>query len=108
MVTVSANTPKHAPRAVLVDSQQTSREPTQIEQCDPAMSVQAWHGRRPSHAPVSVSRRVVQMTPRCLARFQSFPDWYELPDSKSLACRIIGNAVPPLLMKKCISHWSRA
>lgn len=52
-----------------------------------------------------MGRRVVQMTPRCLARFQSFPDWYDLPDSKSLACRIIGNAVPPLLMKKCISHW---
>jgi len=52
-----------------------------------------------------MGRRVVQMTPRALARFQTFPDEYELPDSKSLACRIIGNAVPPLLMQKCISHW---
>jgi len=52
-----------------------------------------------------VTRRVVQMTPRALARFQTFPDWYELPDSKSLACRIIGNAVPPLLMQKCLSYW---
>jgi len=52
-----------------------------------------------------VDRCVVQMTPRCLARFQSFPDWYELPDSKSLACRIIGNAVPPLAAKKWVEHW---
>jgi len=52
-----------------------------------------------------VTRRVVQMTPRCLARFQSFPDDYELPDSKSLACRIIGNAVPPLAMKKWVEAW---
>jgi DNA (cytosine-5)-methyltransferase 1 len=52
-----------------------------------------------------MGRRVVQMTPRALARFQSFPDSYDLPDPKSLACRIIGNAVPPLLMKKGISHW---
>ena len=46
--------------------------------------------------------RVVQMTPRALARFQSIPDWYELPESKTLACRIIGNACPPLLMQRVL------
>lgn len=35
-----------------------------------------------------------------LARFQSFPDCYELPDSKSLACRGIGNAVPVLFARR--------
>lgn len=44
--------------------------------------------------------RVVSMTPRALARFQAIPDWYELPDSKTLAARGIGNAVPPLLMQR--------
>jgi site-specific DNA-cytosine methylase len=44
--------------------------------------------------------RVVKMTPRALARFQSFPDWYELPARNALACKIIGNAVPPLLMRR--------
>lgn len=48
--------------------------------------------------------RVVQMTPRALARFQSFPDWYELPDKKTLACKVIGNAVPPLLYLNVIKH----
>ena len=43
--------------------------------------------------------RVVKMTPRALARFQSFPDWYQLPGNISLACKIIGNAVPPLMYK---------
>ncbi len=43
--------------------------------------------------------RVVSMTPRALARFQSFPDWYALPESKTLACLGIGNAVPPRLME---------
>lgn len=41
--------------------------------------------------------RVVSMTPRALARFQSFPDSYLLPDNKTLAGKIIGNAVPPKL-----------
>lgn len=39
--------------------------------------------------------RVVKMTPRALARFQSFPDWYKLPEKPALACKGIGNAVPP-------------
>lgn len=39
--------------------------------------------------------RVVLMTPRALARFQDFPDWFQLPDNRALACRGIGNALPP-------------
>jgi len=46
------------------------------------------------------SGRVVKMTPRALARFQSFPDWYKLPDKNSLAVKVIGNAVPPLLYQQ--------
>ena len=46
------------------------------------------------------SGRVVKMTPRALARFQSFPDWYELPGSSRLAVKGIGNAVPPLFAEK--------
>lgn len=44
--------------------------------------------------------RVVKMTPRALARFQSVPDWYELPGRASLACTVIGNGVPCLLMQR--------
>jgi len=47
--------------------------------------------------------RVVAMTPRCLARFQSFPDSYELSGNKSLDAKGIGNAVPPLLYQKIIT-----
>ena len=46
--------------------------------------------------------RVVSMTTRALARFQSFPDDYILPDKKTLAAKVIGNAVPPLLYQKII------
>ncbi|MEE9365492.1 MAG: DNA cytosine methyltransferase [Dehalococcoidales bacterium] len=44
--------------------------------------------------------KVVKMTPRCLARFQSFPDSYVLPRNNALACRVIGNACPPLMMQR--------
>ena len=51
--------------------------------------------------------RVVQMTPRALARFQSFPDSYILPDNKVLACKVIGRAGPPLLFQKLIAQLLR-
>lgn len=47
-----------------------------------------------------VAGRVVQMTTRCLARFQSFPDSYRLSGNRNLDCRGIGNAVPPLFMQR--------
>ena len=48
--------------------------------------------------------RVVTMTPRCLARFQSFPDSYRLPGSSTLAAKILGNAVPPLLYQEIVGQ----
>lgn len=44
--------------------------------------------------------RVVSMTPRALARFQSVPDWYELPTNKRLACTVLGNGVPCLMIQR--------
>ncbi len=36
------------------------------------------------------------------ARFQTLPDWYQLPTSNVLAGKIIGNGVPRLLMQRVI------
>ena len=44
--------------------------------------------------------RVVRLTPRALARFQSVPDSYQLPARAALACRTIGNAVPCLVAQR--------
>lgn len=58
---------------------------------------------RVGNAPrASINGRVVKMIPRCLARFQSFPDSYALPESARLATTGIGNAVPPLLMQRVL------
>ena len=60
----------------------------------------------PRHQPPNgfVGGRVVQMTTRCLARFQSFPDWYKLPDNNKVGSRVVGNAVPPLFAQKFYRH----
>lgn len=46
---------------------------------------------------VSRDGRWLRSAPRAWARWQSIPDWYALPDDPLLACRIIGNSVPPRL-----------
>ena len=45
---------------------------------------------------------VVAMTPRALARFMSLPDSYNLPDSRTLASKIIGNGFPTLMAQRII------
>jgi DNA (cytosine-5)-methyltransferase 1 len=40
-----------------------------------------------------------RLTPRMVARIQSFPDDWEFVGGKTIACRQIGNAFPPLVAK---------
>ena len=73
---------------------------------EPAFTVTAqnkgdWRGRL---AP----GRIVQMTPRALARFQSFPDFYRLSGHRRLDCKIVGMAVPPLLYEKLVGQLTRS
>lgn len=46
--------------------------------------------------------KTVRTTPRALARFMSLSDDYKLPESENLACTIIGNGIPPLVLSKLI------
>lgn len=101
------------PCAVQVSSERTARQKavlvagllnsesttlTQRDGGEPAFTVTTSHNQRDARA--CPCARVVQMTTRCLARFQSVPDAYELPAKRELAARVIGNMVPPLLMQR--------
>lgn len=90
-------------KAVLIDGDSGSvadGTPTLRSATEPAMTIRS--ERIPPHRAQFANGRVVSMTPRALARFQSFPDWYELPEKRSLAAYGIGNAVPPLLYQRII------
>jgi DNA (cytosine-5)-methyltransferase 1 len=94
--TVTVYSGKHpAPRAVLVNESSSF----EMRAADEPSAAQVASERNAKQKAV-LPGRVVSMTPRCLARFQSFPDWYQLPDSRKLATRGIGNAVPSLLMQR--------
>jgi DNA-cytosine methyltransferase len=93
---------RQAVRAFVIDGQ-NARDgrltfSPEVSLCTPSRINQKLSGAKLSQG------RVVAMTPQALARFQSIPDSYELPEKTSLACRIIGNAVAPLLMEKIIKE----
>lgn len=95
--------PSLSPRAFIVDDQNGAQGKTDEargltirEAADPMFTLKAHHSKQPARAWLDEGR-VVKMTPRALARFQSIPDSYQLPDVAKVSARVIGNAVPPLL-----------
>lgn len=92
-----SHAPGPRPRAFLVSDQRSNngvsvgvREggtPSLTVDTRPAAKTRAWLEQG----------RIVAMTPRALARFQSVPDSYLLPESRTLACTVIGNGVPSKL-----------
>lgn len=102
--TMTASVGKRPLRALLMDAGNVHRNgQKKYRSCDePTKAITASdQGHR-----AYTNGRVVKMTPRALARFQSFPDTYQLPENNSLACRIIGNAVPPLFAQR-LGEWLR-
>lgn len=80
------------PRALLVRPDNTSQKKRTTDKADPIFTVTVYSPKHP--APLAYTGyRIVKLTPRCLARFQGFPDDYELPVVATHAARIIGNAV---------------
>lgn len=104
MQTVSATHGAGKYRAYLVDSRNTNQEYGKLHRTGDEPAITVTVNDRPSHMPRAWldSGRVVAMTPRALARFQSFPDSYRLPDNRTLAARGIGNALPPLVYRRIL------
>ncbi len=106
--TITASQNKRTVRAFIVDGANThgdGRPITTREDGEPMFTVSAQSlTKNPIRA--AVPGRVVRMTPRALARFQAIPDDYVLPDSDTLAVRIIGNAVPPLFARQLLKSFT--
>ena len=86
-------------RAFITDGRNASRDSTIRRDGEAMFTVTADALRRPASDPKAWlgTGRVVAMTPRALARFQSFLDTFILPPKRTLASKVIGNAVPPKL-----------
>lgn len=97
-LTVTANSNQRDVRAYLVDGANThgvTRAPTTRSESEPSFTVLTSSEGRVNHRGLLEGGRVVRITPQALARFQGISDDYALPDDRTLACRIIGNACCP-------------
>ena len=52
-----------------------------------------------NEAPEKDFEGMPRLTARMIARIQGFPDTWSFGDKKTRACRMIGNAFPPLVAK---------
>ncbi|MGK7928883.1 MAG: DNA cytosine methyltransferase [Spirulina sp.] len=74
----------------------------------PAKTVRAMGGDRHCwQFTAAVNDKCYRLTPRAIARLQSFSDSIVLPDDWVEACKRIGNAVPPLLIHKLFGDFVR-
>lgn len=95
-----------AHRAVLLANGQYDGRLVAAREGDPAHTITG--NTNQTRLRAMLGARVVAMSPRCLARFQSVPDWYQLPDKRTLAAKVIGNMVPPLLMQRIAEQMAGA
>lgn len=86
------------PRALLVSNAKTEYSDGLREAEAPAFATTGEAGGR--LRALLERGRVVSMTARALARFQSVPDSYRLPLKNALAYRVVGNGVPCLLAQR--------
>ena len=107
-VTVTASHNQRDMRAVLLDMHNAARDATVRGANEPCSTQGSSMASRPSHQLAVLPSRVVSMTPHCLKRFQSVPDSYWLPTQRTLAARVIGNMVPPLLMQRIAENMLEA
>lgn len=98
--TIGAN--EHGSKAFIVEQQNGSRDSTIRFADEPVFTQTIYSTKHPAPRAWLQHGRVVAMTPRALARFQSFPDSYRLPDNRTLAAKGIGNAVPPLMYQRIV------
>lgn len=96
-ITIKA-TAKEPIRALLIagNSNAASRGDNQRAENEPAFTVLANSDR----CRVTDGYTVLRLTPRALARLQSVPDTYVLPEKQALAAKIVGNGVPCLMAQR--------
>jgi DNA-cytosine methyltransferase len=101
--TITANTEKQVSRAVLFDCKghRFSSDYTTVGIDSPSFGIRASAANQ-CRAVLVDSSDIRALDYRCLARLQSFPDWYQWGSRSGKNCRAIGNAIPPLFAQRVI------
>jgi DNA (cytosine-5)-methyltransferase 1 len=99
--------PCKARKAFLVNgTANNNRDVTVVDAVTPSFTVTASQAKRPLRSWLE-NGRVVTLNSRAIARLQTLPDWYKLPDNNPLAGIGIGNGVPCLMAKRVLESVSQ-
>jgi DNA (cytosine-5)-methyltransferase 1 len=105
-LTDSATNTKAFPFPFLVNGTANNRRDVTVRNFDkPSFTITASQAKRPLRSWIECGR-IVALNPRSIARLQTLPDWYELPDSNALAGIGIGNGVPCLMAQRILESLS--
>lgn len=106
---IRASTHKGFPKAVLIERSGARTDGINLRSAErPAWTIKASistdgkGGDRSDFINAWIEDRVLSLNLRALARLQSFPDSYLLPESTAVAGQIIGNAVPPSMAREIV------
>lgn len=105
--TLKATDYKGLPKIALIEKvgARGDRPLRQIDQHSPCPTLKSLDGRTWEQWVIQNEVEILQSDIRCLARWQSFPEWYQFPKSRSVACSLIGNSVPPLLSQRIMETF---
>jgi len=94
--TLTGSMDRRPARALLINARSTSYEATCLEMPEPSHTVLATsiHGTVGTPKAWLEQGRVVRMSVKALARFQSVPDSYQFSGNNKLDCGIVGDGVP--------------
>lgn len=98
----------HFPRIALIEKvgARSDRAMRTISDKFPVPTLKAIEGRTWEQWVIQNGVKFYQLNVKCLARLQSFPDWYIFPQSRPVACSLIGNSVPPLLAQRIMETFN--
>lgn len=112
--TLSASLPKHPFKAFIVSGSRVMNYKTASQanidvlirnDDEPIYTLTANMPRTPAR-PWLVCGRVVKISVRGLARFQTIPDSFILPKNDTLACKGIGNGMPVLMYQRIAEQFT--
>lgn len=100
----SAHLPQHVVALAIQSAHSQRKNVTFRGSTQPMFTIVASLAKQPTRILLPTGE-VVRMTMRANARLQTFPDSYRIPTNQTLAGTILGNAVPPLFVKRLLELY---
>lgn len=98
------NDPNHIQAIAVQIGHAARKKITYRTNLQPIFTVVASIAKQPTRI-LNADGSITRMSMRANARLQTIPDWYRIPLNQTLAGKIVGNAIPPLFVRKLLELY---